>query len=77
MHCRAPHNSKATSTLRQYKPFLLHLYLIPVNAVRQMDRQVPASASRFFYYDFLWLERRCRRMGACVMPKMRRRARSR
>ena len=53
MHCRAPHNSKATSTLRQYKPFLLHLYLIPVNAVRQMDRQVPASASRFFYCDFL------------------------
>lgn len=40
MHCRASHNSKATSTLRQYKPFLLHLYLIPVNAVCRMDTQI-------------------------------------
>ena len=36
-----------------------------------------SQACRYFSDFFLWLERRCRRMGACVMPNILRNARSR
>ena len=62
---------------RRFLPRFCRGFSVSAPGARGASLLQLAPVQSYFSDFFLWLERRCSRMGACVMPNILRRARSR